>query len=1227
MFPNRYLTEQGLALHDILMGAAPSNTLRVPELESARPSSEFSSIGPSQSASQINAHELPPPISMAAVMNSGAFADVLPTKPSETLQAEAHTQRPSSHNSSATGSSIFSNTIPATYQVETVKYAPAIAVRVPRTELEAPATEPKVDYTSIPIPAPHALEGYTYDIPTATLPPPVAGPSGLQPSHRTHDSGYSSPQRTITPQPQPLVSAFHSHVLERRITEDSQEDRQRNSAVPNQDDDIDSFDDVKEEQKLVQEGKLAIVENPRFMSEARKREIEREKERAARKEEEERRKLEKGKQRETGESEKEPGSDKKRFSLFHHHPKPDKHETRTVTFSPSTADTHDHDGDRVSPSKGFFGTIRGLFTKPLVPSPTRTSRSPARSETRAARTDDEYSISDNEPSPTKASGRGFQGLFRPSDKNKTRPSNAPWETRTDKNIRQLARQSSFDEPVAAKPGRVGLGLAGSAVATAGVVNATGAGLQKQKSTRGRTVSDIGTGASRAVPEAGYAGKRLKKSPRVGQPAATSPPVRGTDRRSASVDYRGENRWLEEEEGGDEMIVDLGRRRKVGSEVGAPPAEPTKRRAATSAKQAQAPEHAPASITAQAVDVFGPTQTTKGYSSDTAAVQPSASGTVRKKKSLTKKREPVRSPAPSSTVTAPTAPAALPPPAPIIIPSAPKATTPPQATTAAAAAPTPTPVRRGSIRSNVPSIKSPPSQQAGPATVLAAGGEHPSGVLIHQRGWNEQAQAQGGTLSRHNSTTSAASAPTSGSSATKGGKRKSPLGQGMGGSGGVARRASLSGGAPSGKMETSSRAANVNAPTASLVQPLPPALNLMSIVEDVARTNREGWTPETKTRKSMGGTQKAVGLMEVVKAPPPMERAKLEALDAAEMRHWASGSTTTLTMATSPATSRTGMFEIKAPGSVFDQRQAEVPKQPAQVQQPAAVASLSTTYGRPGRPEGLTVPKAPLRSALRTPSPAARPSRTTGQSAQQHCEEQSLPPPVEGVLPWGSDGALEQPRKVDKGKAPAHPEEDTDHSGDESNEVFYSDLEEEESASRPPAVEPASTKQVLPEQRVSMPAEPTTAMNGHAITGHAKTTSEVSQSSTSTAQPRLPHDQSPRRRKSVRVSLQPTFSPSPPAIEYDDEEEQRLHAPWAWSTVQAEQRPSVSRQPHPSLAAPLLPAPVPLRAPVRTVATSEEPDMWANSSDEDEEYTRAKRALTRAARKERDTKAMVVNAMR
>jgi hypothetical protein len=75
-----------------------------------------------------------------------------------------------------------------------------------------------------------------------------------------------------------------------------------------------------------------------------------------------------------------------------------------------------------------------------------------------------------------------------------------------------------------------------------------------------------------------------------------------------------------------------------------------------------------------------------------------------------------------------------------------------------------------------------------------------------------------------------------------------------------------------------------------------------------------------------------------------------------------------------------------------------------------------------------------------------------------------------------------------------------------------------------------------------------------------------------------------RRKSVRVSLQPTFSPTPPALDEDEDEAwERSGRPWGDDGDAVE-------------------------------GNGGERDFWADSSDEDEEYSKARRMLMRANKK-------------
>jgi hypothetical protein len=60
------------------------------------------------------------------------------------------------------------------------------------------------------------------------------------------------------------------HKLDKKITEE--ELRRRSSEV---EDEASSFEEIMVQKKLVKEGKIEVVENPRFMTEARRKELER----------------------------------------------------------------------------------------------------------------------------------------------------------------------------------------------------------------------------------------------------------------------------------------------------------------------------------------------------------------------------------------------------------------------------------------------------------------------------------------------------------------------------------------------------------------------------------------------------------------------------------------------------------------------------------------------------------------------------------------------------------------------------------------------------------------------------------------------------------------------------------------------------------------------------------------------------------------------------------------
>jgi hypothetical protein len=101
----------------------------------------------------------------------------------------------------------------------------------------------------------------------------------------------------------------------------------------------------------------------------------------------------------------------------------------------------------------------------------------------------------------------------------------------------------------------------------------------------------------------------------------------------------------------------------------------------------------------------------------------------------------------------------------------------------------------------------------------------------------------------------------------------------------------------------------------------------------------------------------------------------------------------------------------------------------------------------------------------------------------------------------------------------------------------------------------------------------------AVQGQGQGESDVSAESTSGGA---------KRRKSVRVSLKPTFSPTPPALDEDEDEIwKRSGRPEALGNNDDDDRVKVNGR---------------------------ERDFWADSSDEDEEYSKARKMLTRASKK-------------
>ena len=1414
-----------------LLERAPSMPIPLP---AEGPSSDFSSIGPSQSASQIN-YQFPEPTKLAPNTNP----EILGQQQQPISDLGLVPPMPRRHSIASTVASSLYHTpaMPATYTKESVKYAPAISLVVPASlpssprDINAPLASfdvglpPPIGYasetlattttTTMYIPAAHAIS--EYEMPTAKVSETGSVGSGTFTGWR-HSRGESQSreelpfQRTSLGASGPVAGSTSGPILSNTaaatsstINRDGGGGQQQTVVVPTRvgsvlvevfEDPEDNEEEEEEEEEeegddselpvevedqLIKQGKLAVVENPRFMSEERKKELEREREKWTTKQPSDT--TEKGQQQQlqtmsetVPEPEPEPDlepEEKKSFSFLQQHKRTGTQDTSgRVTFAPvspssaipstptkispskATAAAGENLSPssnslpyKISPSKRFFGSLKGLFvgTRPaaspreapsqvhqdsssspvLPPSRFRDDRSPSRNPMN----DD----SDNE-SPTKTRS-GFQAFLLGTNAAKKRDGSSTtgggttrWSTRTDRNIRKLTSGGADDDDdeydtFLSRDVRNN-GVAGDIVGRAGLVDGgvTGSrgGVGKKRSTSGTAAAPID---GSTVSATGGGGKKLKKTapPPIAAAAPTPSAFHATSstqridptttvqahtpdpstalrrkssvktgevprRRSASVDESMRRRTTNvavEQQGvgevgqqttpsgdGKEVVVDLGKRRRVNSVIPATNPPPV----GASARGIPATTRTPAA---------GTSVVSKGYSSDTAAarapptVTPAATATPSKPTSS--KPTPTRQPSVGKTQTHPTS-------NPHVAENIGGSRQHP---------PQPQPHRQHSA-----------SSSGGGAIVLTAGGTQPTGTLISRPGWDAQAlPTAGGGLSRNNSILSGVSGAAGGSSSGGGAgggvskkkkQRQTTLGHGMGSGTSIGRRSSLG----------SSSGYGGGGGGGPVVQPSQPAQSLMSIVEDVAKHNRE-WSQESsqllKNRNKIvsgGGLEKdkmgvVGGMVDVARAPRRFGRDELAQLDPAMIKARVMETSTTTNMHLAPAaTGASGsggrMFDIKAPGSVFDQRDTtatvgSAPVRPKVYRQPsnstpdltqnqqdnvarrpsvaAGPVATSTPVARSKRPA-----KSPLRSAMknpsRTPSPLTSPFLVPHlQKQQQALQEGSrhavksnvvgvvapvpVPPAQHSTILGPQQQSSSHPpststiaatdirpttmtngradfasqRRKGKRQVRSASDEvvgeeagDSTSTNDTGNEIFYTDDEDDDHHhdEAPPLM-----------------------LNGHAV-GYAGS-SDLSYSTTSTAAVahRLPPTTtSPdtsqpittrnvaRRRKSVRVSLQPTFSPSPPAVEYDDDKEEQ---PWVWKQDHHHHTTEVQQQLH-------VHAPVPVAAgsslllnPVhhrqKVVAPPTEPsarvyDMWEDS-DEDVEYQNAKLLLTRAAKKEKD----------
>jgi hypothetical protein len=185
----------------------------------------------------------------------------------------------------------------------------------------------------------------------------------------------SQPQPQLQHQPPINLDDGKRHKLDKKVTE---EELRRSSEHEVVDDEVSSFEEIMVQKKLVKEGKIEVVENPRYLTEPRRKELER---------------------RRKEESTPVVKEEKKKFSLFPHHhhhksesqaaaavqqsvveqdqeaggasivPPPSEGSPFKATASPSQT-TDSPPKPSSSPSKGWFiSDLKGFFGPRQLPQP------------------------------------------------------------------------------------------------------------------------------------------------------------------------------------------------------------------------------------------------------------------------------------------------------------------------------------------------------------------------------------------------------------------------------------------------------------------------------------------------------------------------------------------------------------------------------------------------------------------------------------------------------------------------------------------------------------------------------------------------------------------------------------------------------------------------------------------------------------------------------------------
>ena len=254
------------------------------------------------------------------------------------------------------------------------------------------------------------------------------------------------------------------------------------------------------------------------------------------------------------------------------------------------------------------------------------------------------------------------------------------------------------------------------------------------------------------------------------------------------------------------------------------------------------------------------------------------------------------------------------------------------------------------------------------------------------------------------------------------------------------------------------------------------------------------------------------------------------------------------------------------------------------------ASSSTSQSKPLPTPG----RMPLRSALRNPSrtpspnPSALPSVAGSSSPSSLAKAVPAATPIQPVPVPAPAPVFAPVITAEPSLRPPSKRRESDISSISSYETGHEVFDDEPPSPADLPPEPLSAPASIAVAAAHPDPQPAPPQPHPQPDSHG---SDLSNSTGSTILTAGGTDQPPRRRKSVRMSLPPTFSATPPAIEDTDEDEG--HAPWA--------------SPGGGSIAP--------RGWGTRIEASGARDAWQDSSDEDAEYSAARRMLARFSRKD------------